>query len=205
MDSSTLRLFADYNVALCTRDKIPDNVPLFYKEFAKIMNIHDDSDYAWAYVTSAGTIWFDDLKKVADANTFCVLDHELNRYIPDGELAVSTTYHANAECLAAAEVKRQVKYASKRALKRKINEKPAVLDSKEDRAAFAKRRKLLKVAATAAANAGSDIAASLIAGSVPGTLFSSIASTPRAEPVTTTETTLNETATPVEGEMETED
>ncbi|KAJ7113918.1 hypothetical protein C8R44DRAFT_881484 [Mycena epipterygia] len=98
-DLRTIRLYANYNVALCSGEGIPEAVPAFYVYFAKEMNAKDDCGYGWAYIEEGVIVW-DEKLTVADPDSYCVLDTETTDHImPVGHVAVSEAYHANAERL----------------------------------------------------------------------------------------------------------
>ncbi|KAJ7712544.1 hypothetical protein DFH07DRAFT_786012 [Mycena maculata] len=152
MSAHTMRLYLDYNVELCTGASIPGVIPAYYVNFAQEMNCHDDSGFGWAYLDdTTKTIVWEDAWSIADPASFCVLDHEVHdRYLAEGEVAVTQTYYDNAERLLFLEQQREVKYYKQRVGKRKAaTDHASAVGSKAALDAFAKKRKLMSDAADA--------------------------------------------------------
>ncbi|KAJ7759011.1 hypothetical protein DFH07DRAFT_934986 [Mycena maculata] len=147
-DARTIRLYADYNVALCSGEDIPDLAPAFYIAFAKEMNTHDESGFGWAYIEDGVIVW-DDKLTPANPESYCVLDHETtDRLLGPDEVAVSKPYVENAERLIYMEQQRDLKYYRLRQEK-KLQRVDPVFDvtSKAAKDNFAKKRKALEEAA----------------------------------------------------------
>ncbi|KAJ7829731.1 hypothetical protein B0H13DRAFT_2372379 [Mycena leptocephala] len=151
-NARAIHTFTDYNLALCTGESIPELAPAFYLLFAKAMNKHNDSGYAWAYLEN-GVIVFDDKMTIANPESFCVMDHETTDcLLGRDEVAVTRQYFENSECLAYQQQLWETKY-----WKAWQEKKGAVagdipdVHSKEVKAAFAKKRKALEDVAAATA------------------------------------------------------
>ncbi|KAJ7104742.1 hypothetical protein C8R44DRAFT_746421 [Mycena epipterygia] len=155
IDACTVRLFAEYNVALVSRDDLPGLVPAYYVNFAQNMNAHDDSGFGWAYIDeSSGTIvWDDKLDSPADPASYLVTDDDIyERYLRKDEVAVTSSYVLNAERLILQEQNRQIRYHEERQQKRASkNKAPRAPDvhTMEAKAGFAKKRQALDAAAAA--------------------------------------------------------
>ncbi|KAJ7679776.1 hypothetical protein B0H17DRAFT_1139050 [Mycena rosella] len=152
MAAHTIRLFAKYNVALCTNQELPRLVPSYYVNYAQNMNTNDDSGFGWAWVDeSNGTIVWDDAWTIATPASFFVLDHEItDRYLAEGDVTISQTYVDNADRLQQLELQRELKYYKQRVNKHKLNsDTAAAVGTKEAMESFAKRRKMLNEAAAA--------------------------------------------------------
>jgi hypothetical protein len=76
--ATCIRVFAEYNVAVCFGKTLPEVAPAHYIIFAKAMNEWDDSGFGWAYIEDGMIVW-DEMQKLtpADPESFCVLDHEI--------------------------------------------------------------------------------------------------------------------------------
>ncbi|KAJ7690537.1 hypothetical protein B0H17DRAFT_589372 [Mycena rosella] len=110
ISSHTMRLYADYNVALCGRNQFPDLVPAYYNDFANNMNTHDKSGVYWATVdnTTQTIVWDDAWTTAADPRNFGILEHELSdRFLLQGKVAVTQEWYENSERLAQMERDRQ--------------------------------------------------------------------------------------------------
>lgn len=144
-DARTIRLYADYSVAVCSGDDLPDLAPAFYIAFAKEMNAYDDSGYGWPYIENGLIVW-DDKLTPADPDSYCVLDHETtDRLLGMGEVAVTQRYFENAERLIHLEQQRETKYWKMRQEKKAIRHDPIPdVHTKEAKANFAKKRKGLE-------------------------------------------------------------
>ncbi|KAJ7019116.1 hypothetical protein C8F04DRAFT_1198051 [Mycena alexandri] len=152
MHAFTVRLFADYNVALITGDDIPDRVPAYYTNFAQNMNLYDDSGFGWAYIddTTNTIVWDEKLAPTTPAS-LGLLEHEiLERYLPKDHVAVSQHYFENAERLRFLETQRELKYFKQRAAKRTQEEGEPEMRSAEVMTKFDLKRKQFEEAANAA-------------------------------------------------------
>ncbi|KAJ7038649.1 hypothetical protein C8F04DRAFT_1255935 [Mycena alexandri] len=121
MSAYTVRLFADYNVALITGDDIPDRQPAYYANFAQMMNAHDQSGLGWAYMDEdTNTLVWDNKFTPATPAALGVLEHEMlgERYLPDDHVAVTRSYFENAERRRFLEEQRELKYYKQRIAKR---------------------------------------------------------------------------------------
>ncbi|KAJ7854776.1 hypothetical protein B0H13DRAFT_1903521 [Mycena leptocephala] len=152
ISAHTIRFWAEYSVALHTREGIPVHAPAFYANFAEQMNAHDDSGFGWAFVDEeAGIIVFNDKLSPADPASFFVEDrHIFDRLLGEDEVAVSRLYFENAERLLKIDQQREVKYFNDRQNKRKA--KAPVLHevhTKEAKEFSARKRKALEEAAAA--------------------------------------------------------
>ncbi|KAJ7668840.1 hypothetical protein B0H17DRAFT_1142393 [Mycena rosella] len=165
ISASTIRLYTEYNVALCTRDEFPGLIPTYYRSFAQSMNRFDGSGYGWAYVDNATqTIVWDDSWSIADPHSFGVLDFEVHeRYLNPGDIAASQAFFDNAERLQHQQQQRENRYFQQRVIKRSKSTagNGAFVATKEAMDTFARRRKRLADAdaADAAAAAASQAAA----------------------------------------------
>ncbi|KAJ7121548.1 hypothetical protein C8R44DRAFT_736342 [Mycena epipterygia] len=165
-DSRTIRLYADYNVALCSGEGIPEAVPAFYVYFAKEMNAKDDCGYGWAYIEEGVIVW-DEKLTVADPDSYCVLDTETtDRIMPVGHVAVSEAYRANAERLILRASLQDNKHTRIREQKKALKERDSGPDihTADAKDAFARKRKAIKDAAIATAAKKAKIAADEAAG-----------------------------------------
>ncbi|KAJ7756504.1 hypothetical protein DFH07DRAFT_1027619 [Mycena maculata] len=153
MCAHTMCLYLDYDVELWTSASIPGVIPAYYVNFAQEMNRHDDSGFSWAYLDeTTKTIVWEDAWSIANPASSCVLDHEVHdRYLAEGEVAVTQTYHDNAERLLFLEQQREVKYYKQRVGKRKAaTDHASTVGSKAALDVFAKKRKLMSDTAEAA-------------------------------------------------------
>ncbi|KAJ7078274.1 hypothetical protein B0H15DRAFT_804879 [Mycena belliarum] len=140
ISATTIRLFADYNVALTTGADIPDIAPIYYNDFAAYLNAHDESGFGWAYINDDGTIAWTDGMAVARPEAFYVRDHEIyEAYLPPNHVAVTQAYFEKAERLHAQDEFRQNKWFQERTNKCSRQSGPAP-DSKEAMADFHRRR-----------------------------------------------------------------
>ncbi|KAJ7939941.1 hypothetical protein B0H13DRAFT_1850141 [Mycena leptocephala] len=118
------------------------------------MNAHDKSGYGWAYILDNGVIVWDEKLTPADADSFCVLDHEITteRILAKDEVAVSLAYYENAERLIQQAHHRETKWWKIRQSKKLSRQHDTGLDihSTEARDKFANKRKELEAAAAQA-------------------------------------------------------
>ncbi|KAJ7656207.1 hypothetical protein B0H17DRAFT_1146267 [Mycena rosella] len=122
------------------------------------MNSNDDSGFGWAYIDeTSGTIVWNDALHPANPDTFCVLDHEIvNRFLPEGEVAVTEMYFENAERLIKADQARELKYFRQRQEKKGKGTGAPDVYAKASKDNFARKRQLLLDAAAAAAVANAE-------------------------------------------------
>ncbi|KAJ7701563.1 hypothetical protein B0H17DRAFT_1128337 [Mycena rosella] len=131
ISAHTIRLYADYNVALATRDPPPSLAPAYYANFAELMNRCDDSGYGWAYLNESRTIEWQDEWTLADPESFMVLDREItDRFLAAGEVAVTQLYFDNAERLMLLDLRRENKYFKMRVGKREREDEEAAAQSR---------------------------------------------------------------------------
>ncbi|KAJ7264602.1 hypothetical protein C8J57DRAFT_1623283 [Mycena rebaudengoi] len=151
-DAHMIKLYADYNVALCVGDDIPDCAPAFYLTFAKQMNQWDTSGYVWAYIEDGLLVW-DNKLTVADPDSYCVADRETSErpMLGKDEVAITQTYFKNAERLVHQEQQREVKWFNIRQERKagKSSETIPDVHSLEAKNHIARKRKALEDAAAA--------------------------------------------------------
>ncbi|KAJ7656513.1 hypothetical protein DFH06DRAFT_1328787 [Mycena polygramma] len=150
MHSATLRMYAEYSVALHTQEGIPARAPFGYVDFAIYMNVHDSGGYGWMYVGEDGLVW-EDHWIPADPKAFLVEDHQLyERALLPGQVAVSQLYFDTAERLRIEDAKRQLKWQMAREEKKNKAPGSSVDVRSEEALAFsAKKRKVHAEAAAA--------------------------------------------------------
>jgi hypothetical protein len=76
LEARTIRHYIDYNQALCTGDDVPELTPAYYPSFAEVINQYDNSGFFWAYLEGGKIVWKEG-STPANAEDFCVLDHEI--------------------------------------------------------------------------------------------------------------------------------
>ncbi|KAJ7763154.1 hypothetical protein DFH07DRAFT_770884 [Mycena maculata] len=153
MSAHTMRLYLDYNIELCTSASIPGVITAYYVNFVQEMNRHDDSGFGWAYLDeTTKTIVWEDAWFIADPASFCVLDHEvLDCCLAEGGVAVTQTYHDNAERPLFLEQQCEVKYYKQRVGKHKAaTDHASAVGLKAVLDMFAKKCKLMSDTADAA-------------------------------------------------------
>ncbi|KAF7362731.1 hypothetical protein MVEN_00622400 [Mycena venus] len=143
--ATSIRQFLEYHVALCADDDLPGLAPAYYSNFAQLMNEHDNSGFGWAHLDDeSGTIVWDNGLVPADADAFCLLDHELDsrRFLRNDEVAVSRIEFEDYERLKRQETKRNVKWTRARVDEKEKKEAEAgkLVVSMES---FTKKRRML--------------------------------------------------------------
>ncbi|KAJ7325494.1 hypothetical protein DFH08DRAFT_1028321 [Mycena albidolilacea] len=148
-EARTIRHYIDYNQALCTGDDVPELTPAYYPSFAEVINQYDNSGFFWAYLEGGKIVWKEG-STPANAQDFCVLDHETlaRPMLGANQVAVSQDYFDNAERLIEIERRRDLKYYHQRqAGKSGASDPKEAAAPKDTMDAFAKKRKALDDAA----------------------------------------------------------
>jgi hypothetical protein len=157
-DALTIRLYADYCVALATNGITPVAVPAFYEDFARQMNQYDTCGFSWVYLED-GVFIFDESCDVANPEEYCVEDSETTEgVLMPGEIAVSLQFKRNADRLKDQEDMRNMSWYEKRKNgnkgKGQPGDQPAALvprvNSETGKLAFSLKRKEADLARAAA-------------------------------------------------------